>query len=84
MAGVAATLFVRADTVAMDTFSFDNPLHIPPLAPSRLDGEGRRVFDLATREARPSSSRDVGPPPGASTAATWAQPFAQSTGRRCG
>ncbi|MGW4056312.1 multicopper oxidase family protein [Streptomyces sp. NPDC004779] len=32
--------------------SFDRPLHTPPLAPSRTDEQGRRVFDLTIAEGR--------------------------------
>ena len=31
---------------------FDLPLAIPPLAPSRHDGQGRRVFDLTAQAGR--------------------------------
>lgn len=38
--------FVSADVDTVGEVDFDRPLAIPPLAPSRVDEEGRRVFDL--------------------------------------
>lgn len=64
--------------------TFDQPLSIPPLAPSRIDGKGRREFDLTLTAGRteflpgrPSLTWGIngsylGPPSGPATA------------RRCG
>jgi len=42
-------LWGRAAVSTVGTVAFDQPLAIPPLAPSRVDGSGRRVFDLHAR-----------------------------------
>jgi FtsP/CotA-like multicopper oxidase with cupredoxin domain len=50
--GIAiVTLAVRAlDT--SDRVAWTNPMAVPPLAPSRVDGQGRRIFDLDARVGR--------------------------------
>jgi FtsP/CotA-like multicopper oxidase with cupredoxin domain len=40
----------RAVTNTAGKVDFTNPLAIPPLAPSTVDGEGRRVFELTAQE----------------------------------
>jgi FtsP/CotA-like multicopper oxidase with cupredoxin domain len=58
---LGCTVGRRTDTVGR--VAFDRPLAIPPLAPSRLDGEGRRTFDLTAqaghREFRPRRRTDT-------------------------
>ncbi|MDG9726727.1 multicopper oxidase family protein [Streptomyces sp. DH41] len=46
----AAVVGKEIDTVGKVTFA--NRVQAPPLAPSRIDGEGRRVFELGIREGR--------------------------------
>jgi blue copper oxidase len=45
-AGVLALVYVGADTTNVGRLGFNQRLKIPPLAESRLDADGRRVFDL--------------------------------------
>ena len=60
--GTVATLLLCGSAVAFgvwlwdrmalstaDKIEFVNPLAVPPLAESRLDADGRRVFDLTAR-----------------------------------
>ncbi|MFC5381355.1 multicopper oxidase family protein [Aquipuribacter nitratireducens] len=55
-AGVLVRWWVaRTDTVGQ--VAFERPLHVPPLAPSRVEADGTRVFDLAMQ---PGSSRFTG------------------------
>jgi FtsP/CotA-like multicopper oxidase with cupredoxin domain len=66
---LTGVLLVGAGCGAVDTVdkvAFDRPLAIPPIAESRVDEQGRRVFDL---RARPGIS-DFGPAAGGTTA-TW-------------
>jgi FtsP/CotA-like multicopper oxidase with cupredoxin domain len=63
--GVAAVTWLLSGT-AVDTVgkvAFDRPLKVPPLAPSSVDADGRRVFDLT---AQPGDS-DLGHGPGTRT-----------------
>ena len=66
--GLGALLVIRLwNGTALDTVGevdFANRLTIPPLAQSRLDDRGRRVFDLTADEG----SHDFG---SAGTVATW-------------
>ncbi len=59
-----AITFARAGTDTVGAVDFVNALAVPPLAPSRVDGAGRRVFDLAARTGR----HDFG---GGRAAETW-------------
>jgi FtsP/CotA-like multicopper oxidase with cupredoxin domain len=45
-AAAVGVVWSRAATNTAGKVEFANPLAIPPLAPSEVDGEGRRVFDL--------------------------------------
>ncbi|MFI9587323.1 multicopper oxidase family protein [Streptomyces sp. NPDC052236] len=47
---MATVIGERTDTVGK--VSFTNPVHAPPLAESRIDNDGRRVFDLTIRQGR--------------------------------
>jgi blue copper oxidase len=46
LAGLAAWFWSQADISNLGQLSFANQLKIPPLAEPRLDGAGRKVFDL--------------------------------------
>jgi blue copper oxidase len=46
----AAVAWSRADLDTAGQVDFRNALAVPPLAGSRIDGEGRRVFDLRAQE----------------------------------
>jgi blue copper oxidase len=46
LAGLAAWLWSRADMSNVGQLGFRNELKIPPLLEPRLDGAGRKVFDL--------------------------------------
>ena len=46
----AGWAFSRVGTDTVDRVDFVRPLAVPPLAPARVDGQGRRVFDLLARE----------------------------------
>src|SRR5215216_1317057 len=46
LAGLAAWFWSQADTSNVGRLSFANQLKIPPLLEPRLDGAGRKVFDL--------------------------------------
>ncbi|MGN9810105.1 multicopper oxidase family protein [Micromonospora sp. BQ11] len=52
--GVAAGAwaFTRSGTDTVGQVDFVRPLAVPPLAPSRIDKQGRRVFDLLARDGR--------------------------------
>lgn len=52
--GVAAGAWVwtQAKVSTAGEVEFTNPLAVPPLAPSEIDDEGRRVFDLTAGEGR--------------------------------
>jgi blue copper oxidase len=51
--GIAvAVLYSRADLDTTGEVDFTRPLRIPPLAPSKVDADGRRVFDLTARRGR--------------------------------
>jgi blue copper oxidase len=45
-AAVLGAWWARSEINTVGTISFDNELAIPPLADSRVDAQGRRVFDL--------------------------------------
>ncbi|MEH0986031.1 multicopper oxidase family protein [Micromonospora sp. CPCC 205556] len=47
---VGGWAFARAGTDTVGEVDFVRPLAVPPLAASRVDGQGRRVFDLLARE----------------------------------
>ncbi|MGB2570995.1 multicopper oxidase domain-containing protein [Micromonospora citrea] len=47
---VGGWAFTRAGTDTVGQVDFVRPLAVPPLATSRVDGQGRRVFDLLARE----------------------------------
>ncbi|HLV05576.1 MAG TPA: multicopper oxidase domain-containing protein [Actinomycetaceae bacterium] len=55
----------RATVDTVGTVRFDQPLHVPPLAESRLDDAGRRVFDLTAQQG---TRQFV---PGGATTPTW-------------
>jgi blue copper oxidase len=46
LAGLAAWLWSRADVSNVGQLRFQNELRIPPLLEPRIDGTGRKVFDL--------------------------------------
>jgi len=46
LAGLAAWLWSRADTSNVGELGFANQLHIPPVLEPRVDGAGRKVFDV--------------------------------------
>jgi FtsP/CotA-like multicopper oxidase with cupredoxin domain len=48
----AAVAWSRADLDTAGKVDFRNALKVPPLADSRIDQEGRRVFDLRAQEGR--------------------------------
>jgi len=48
--------YVSAETHTAGKVAFERPLAIPPLAPSRVDDQGRRVFDLELQQG----STDIG------------------------
>ncbi|RKN37822.1 multicopper oxidase family protein [Micromonospora endolithica] len=52
--GVAAGawVFTRPGNDTVGEVDFVRPLAVPPLAPSRIDGQGRRVFDLLARDGQ--------------------------------
>ncbi|MDP3891985.1 multicopper oxidase family protein [Nocardioides sp.] len=58
VAGVVGWAFWTARVDTVGTVVFDRELHIPPLADSRVDGEGRRVFDLSLQEGETDLGRD--------------------------
>lgn len=47
-----AWVWTQAQISTAGEVEFTNPLAIPPLAPSEVDAEGRRVFDLTAAEGR--------------------------------
>ncbi|MGN9906013.1 multicopper oxidase family protein [Phytohabitans sp. LJ34] len=53
----AAVAWSRAGLDTAGQVDFRNPLKVPPLAQSRIDGQGRRVFDLRAQQGR----TDLGP-----------------------
>ncbi|MCD4533424.1 multicopper oxidase domain-containing protein [Nocardioides sp. cx-169] len=57
-AGFVAWSFVTMRTDTVGEVEFDRALAIPPLAPSRLDGQGRRVFDLTLQAGETDLGRD--------------------------
>jgi hypothetical protein len=60
IAGVAAWLWTSAAMSTAGKISFTHRLTIPPLAPSRTDAAGQRVFDLRAGEG----SKQLRPGPG--------------------
>jgi blue copper oxidase len=48
--GGVTWLIERGDVSTVGNVDFSRPLAIPPLAESRIDGEGRRVFDLTAKD----------------------------------
>ncbi|HEU4422837.1 MAG TPA: multicopper oxidase domain-containing protein, partial [Pilimelia sp.] len=53
---VLAVVWARAAITTAGEVDFAKPLAIPPLAPSRVDADGRRVFDLTAQQG----SHDLG------------------------
>ncbi|SCL73063.1 cell division protein SufI [Micromonospora citrea] len=51
-AAVGGWALARGGTDTVGQVDFVRPLAVPPLATSRVDGQGRRVFDLLAREGR--------------------------------
>jgi blue copper oxidase len=49
-AGLAATLYARADVSTVGELGFANQLRIPSLLQPRLDASGRKVFDLRLQQ----------------------------------
>jgi FtsP/CotA-like multicopper oxidase with cupredoxin domain len=45
-AATGSWVWTRAAVSTAGKVDFDTPLAVPPLAPSRIDGDGRRVFEL--------------------------------------
>jgi len=54
----AVVAWSRADLDTAGQIDFRKPLAVPPLAESRIDGEGRRVFDLRAREGHADLGQD--------------------------
>lgn len=50
--GAAGVLWAKADVNTVGQVRFRNRLAVPPLAPSRVDGDGRRVFQLRAAAGR--------------------------------
>ena len=67
-AGLVTTVWVRADVQQTEGTDFTRPLAIPPLAPSRLDERGRRVFMLTAQQGRTDFGRTDG---GSGHTETW-------------
>ncbi|MFI7644947.1 multicopper oxidase family protein [Micromonospora sp. NPDC049460] len=51
-AAVGGWVLARGGTDTVGQVDFVRPLAVPPLATSRVDGQGRRVFDLLARAGR--------------------------------
>ncbi|MBB4663727.1 multicopper oxidase family protein [Conexibacter arvalis] len=62
-AAFAAIAFQRAHLDTVGEVAFERPLRIPPLADTRIDGDGRRVFELELRrgsaELRPGTRTET-------------------------
>ncbi|MBA3310980.1 MAG: multicopper oxidase domain-containing protein [Nocardioidaceae bacterium] len=56
LAALLGWTYVSAETDTAGKVAFERPLAIPPLAPSRVDDQGRRVFDLGLQQG----SADLG------------------------
>lgn len=56
--GVIAYAFVTAKVDTVGKLAFDRPLAVPPLAESRTDRQGRRVFDLNMQRGSTDLGRD--------------------------
>lgn len=50
--GAAVAWWRSAPVSTVGELAFENPLHIPPLAESTVDDDGRRVFDLELQEGQ--------------------------------
>ena len=50
LVGAGAWVYQQADTTNVGRLSFANRLRIPPVLEPRLDGQGRKVFDLQLQE----------------------------------
>ena len=61
-AGFLAWAFVNARVDTVGEVRFDRPVAIPPLAESRLDASGRRVFDLTMQEGESDFGRGAATP----------------------
>jgi FtsP/CotA-like multicopper oxidase with cupredoxin domain len=57
-AAAVGWVWSRAKVSTAGEVEFANPLAIPPLAPSEVDAEGRRVFDLTAAEGQHDFGRD--------------------------
>jgi FtsP/CotA-like multicopper oxidase with cupredoxin domain len=57
-AGYLAWSFATASVDTIGEVDFDRPLRIPPLAESRVDGQGRRVFDLTLQRGETDLGRE--------------------------
>lgn len=62
VAAVGGWLWDRAAIDTVGAVAFTDELAIPPLAESRIDGEGRRVFDLTADEGRHDFGRGAPTP----------------------
>jgi FtsP/CotA-like multicopper oxidase with cupredoxin domain len=63
MAATAAGSYVvwaisEAQIDTVDQVAFDRPLQIPPLAQSRIDAHGLRIFDLTIQQGMTDLGRD--------------------------
>ena len=58
VAGTVLVAYVRADIDTVGEVDFDRPLAVPPLAESRLDEQGRRVFDLTLQRGETDLGRE--------------------------
>lgn len=56
-AGTIAYSYVTSDIDTVGEVDFVNPVAVPPLADSRVDGQGRRVFDLTLQEGETDFGR---------------------------
>ena len=55
--GVVAVAYLEAEINTVGAVDFDRPLAIPPVAESRVDGKGRRVFDLTMQRGKTNLGR---------------------------
>lgn len=58
-AGTMAYSYLTADIDTVGEVDFDRPMAVPPLADSRVDEQGRRVFDLTLQEGETDLGRDA-------------------------
>jgi FtsP/CotA-like multicopper oxidase with cupredoxin domain len=57
LVGAFVVAYVTADTDTVGEVDFERPLAIPPLAESRLDKDGRRVFDMTLQRGEADLGR---------------------------